>query len=91
MLGECAGQGDAADAARGRPAIDVRGLAAAARRAGYLGAWPWSWRGVDAHGAVHREALAGIAADARAGIAADAALASERHRRAQRLGPASPS
>jgi hypothetical protein len=71
VLGECAGQGDAADAVRGRPAIDVRSFAAAARRAGYLGAWPWSWRGVDAHGAVHREALAGIAADARGRDSAD--------------------
>jgi hypothetical protein len=69
VVGECAGQGDPADPVRGRPAIDVRRFAAAARRAGYATAWPWSWRGVDAHGAVSRPALSGIAADARAAAA----------------------
>jgi hypothetical protein len=63
LIGECAAQGDAPDPGRGRPAVGVRALAAAARRAGYLGAWPWSWRGVDAHGAVTPAAMAGIAAD----------------------------
>jgi len=66
VVGECAAHGDAADVARGRPPLDVRTLAAEARRGGYAGAWPWSWRGVDGHGAVPREALAGIAADAAA-------------------------
>jgi hypothetical protein len=65
VIGECAGHGDPADPARGRPAIPVRTLAAVARQAGYGGVWPWSWRGVDAHGAVSRETLAAIAADAR--------------------------
>ncbi|MGE0362564.1 MAG: hypothetical protein AB7H93_21050 [Vicinamibacterales bacterium] len=65
VVGECAGQGDAADLARGRPALDVRALAAVARRGGYAGLWPWSWRGVDGHGAVARESLAAIAADSR--------------------------
>jgi hypothetical protein len=64
VIGECAGRGDGADTERGRPALDVRAIAATARRQGYLGAWPWSWRGVDAQGAVAPAALAGIAADA---------------------------
>jgi len=68
VIGECAGQGDAADPARQRPALSVRELAAVARRGGYLGAWPWSWRGVDGQGAVAHDALAAIAAD----IAGDA-------------------
>ena len=70
LIGECAGQGDPADPQRHRPALEVRAIVAAARRAGYLGAWPWSWRGVDGHGRVARDALAAIAADRRAGHAA---------------------
>jgi hypothetical protein len=71
LIGECAAQGDAADPRRQRPALDVRGLAAAARHAGYLGAWPWSWRGVDAQGAVDPLAMASIARDWRRDAAAD--------------------
>ncbi|MGD9902255.1 MAG: hypothetical protein AB7U83_02200 [Vicinamibacterales bacterium] len=66
VVGECAGRGDPPDPARGRPAVGPRELAAAARHGGYLAAWPWSWRGVDAHGAIDRAVLAGIAADAAA-------------------------
>ncbi len=50
VVGECSAAGDGADAARGRPALPFAELAAAAARLGYAGAWPWSWRGVDAHG-----------------------------------------
>ena len=57
IVAECAGQGDPADAARGRPPLDVGALDRAARHNGYLGAWPWSWRGVDGHGAVARDTL----------------------------------
>ena len=32
-------------------------LARAALRGGYAGAWPWSWRGVDAHGAVGADVM----------------------------------
>lgn len=63
LIGECAAHGDPADPRRQRPPVDVRGLAAAARRGGYLGAWPWSWRGVDRQGAVVRTAMAAIASD----------------------------
>jgi hypothetical protein len=70
LIGECAAQGDAADPARLRPALDVRAVAAAARRAGYLGAWPWSWRGVDLQGAVDPAAMAAIARDCRGADAA---------------------
>jgi hypothetical protein len=67
LIGECAALGDPADQPRLRPALDVRALAAAACRAGYLGAWPWSWRGVDRQGAVDRTAMAAIARDCRGG------------------------
>jgi hypothetical protein len=52
VIGECSGQGDAEDPARGRPRLDVARLVAEAAARGYDGAWPWSWRGVDAHGPV---------------------------------------
>ena len=66
VLGECAARGDAADAARGRRALPLGALTAAALALGYAGAWAWSWTGVDAQGA---PALADLA-DARAAGAA---------------------
>ncbi|MGE0813869.1 MAG: hypothetical protein AB7O28_03355 [Vicinamibacterales bacterium] len=50
VVGECSARGDAADERRGRPPLTVAGLAHAARARGFTGAWPWSWRGGDAHG-----------------------------------------
>lgn len=73
VIGECSAHGDAADPARGRPSLDARTLAAVAAAHGYLGTWPWSWRGVDRQGAVPPDTLAGIAADAAARAAAGAA------------------
>ena len=58
VIAECAGQGDPPDIGRNRPALNLRTLAAVARDSGYSGLWPWSWRGVDAHGAVVPAALA---------------------------------
>ena len=52
VLGECSAAGDAVDPVRGRPSLALPALAAAAAARGYAGAWPWSWRGVDAHGAL---------------------------------------
>lgn len=51
VVGECSAGGDAEDRDRGRPALPFAALSAAAARRGYAGAWPWSWRGVDGHGA----------------------------------------
>lgn len=49
VVGECSARGEDATAA-GRPALDGAALRHAAHALGYAGAWPWSWRGVDAHG-----------------------------------------
>lgn len=51
VVGECSAQGDAADPGRGRPSLPLSALTAAALARGYAGVWPWSWTGVDAHGA----------------------------------------
>jgi hypothetical protein len=50
VVGECSARGDAPDPARGRPALSLADLAAAARARGFAGIWPWSWRAADAHG-----------------------------------------
>lgn len=52
VIGECSAAGDAVDPVRGRPSLPLPQLAAAFADRGYAGAWPWSWRGVDAHGAL---------------------------------------
>ena len=51
VVGECSARGDAEDPRRGRPPLPLGALTAAALAHGYAGAWPWSWTGVDAHGA----------------------------------------
>jgi hypothetical protein len=50
VIGECSARGDAADPRRGRPALPLADLAAAARVRGFAGVWPWSWRGGDVQG-----------------------------------------
>ncbi len=62
VVGECSAQGDAADVAGGRPAISAVHLAQVAATLGFAGAWPWSWRGVDAHGALSHDAVRQIRA-----------------------------
>ncbi|MFN7978017.1 MAG: hypothetical protein U0P30_07770 [Vicinamibacterales bacterium] len=52
VIGECSAAGDAVDPARGRPSLPLPALSAAFADRGYAGAWAWSWRGVDAHGAL---------------------------------------
>lgn len=52
VVGECAGQGEAEDPRRGRPAMSLAALTAVARDRGFAGAWPWSWRGGDRHGSL---------------------------------------
>lgn len=52
VIGECSAAGDAVDPVRGRPSLPLPRLAAAFAERGYAAAWPWSWRGVDAHGAL---------------------------------------
>ena len=52
VIGECSAAGDTVDPVRGRPSLPLPQLAAAFADRGYAGAWPWSWRGVDAHGAL---------------------------------------
>ena len=61
VLGECSAQGDPEDAGAGRPRLLLGDLASAALARGYAGAWPWSWRGVDAHGAATAEAMRAVA------------------------------
>lgn len=62
VIGECSAQGDAEDRAAGRPALDAVALTGHMLDAGYAAAWPWSWRGVDAHGALGETAMRAIAA-----------------------------
>ncbi|MEZ5290190.1 MAG: hypothetical protein R2745_03840 [Vicinamibacterales bacterium] len=62
VVGECSALGDAADDRRGRPPLTVAGLARAARTRGFAGAWPWSWRGGDRHGALAAGDLAPLRA-----------------------------
>jgi hypothetical protein len=57
VLGEVTAGAEPADPARGRPRLTSPDLVRLARDAGYAGAWPWSWRGVDAHGAVDAATL----------------------------------
>lgn len=52
VIGECSAAGDAVDSVRGRPRLSLPALSAAFADRGYAGAWAWSWRGVDAHGAL---------------------------------------
>ena len=61
VLGEYSAQGDPADAGAGRPPMDAVQVAAAAMAGGYEGAWPWSWRGVDAHGPIGALAMRAVA------------------------------
>ena len=57
VIGECSARGDAEDPSRDRPAVSAARLAEEAVTLGYAGAWPWSWRAVDTHGALpHDEA-----------------------------------
>ncbi|MEP7118595.1 MAG: hypothetical protein ABI880_13480 [Acidobacteriota bacterium] len=68
VFGECSARGDAADLSRQRPILDAASLARAAIAYGYAGVWPWSWRGVDAHGPMSADvmrALADATAEAR--------------------------
>lgn len=58
VVGECSAQGDAEDAGRRRPSLPLSALTAAALARGYAGVWPWSWTGVDAHGAPAGDELA---------------------------------
>jgi len=58
VVGECPAGGEVADPARRRPALPLDALTAAAVAQGFAGAWAWSWRGVDRHGAPAPEALA---------------------------------
>jgi hypothetical protein len=62
VLGEVTAGEEPADPPRGRPALASRDLVRIARQAGYAGAWPWSWRGVDAHGRIATDTLATLAA-----------------------------
>jgi hypothetical protein len=55
VLGECAGRGEIEDPRRGREAMTLAAMTAAARQRGFAGVWPWSWRGADRHGSL-REA-----------------------------------
>ncbi len=64
VVGECSARGEAADDARGRPALSVTALARAAAALGYAGAWPWTWRGVDRHGALAPSDARRLTADA---------------------------
>lgn len=52
IVGEVSALGEAADLERARPGMTPAALAEAACALGYAGAWPWSWRGVDRHGAL---------------------------------------
>lgn len=67
VVGECAAQGEQADQARGRPALALPALAAAAWARGYAATWPWSWRGVDGHGAPLEGELMAVCAQITAG------------------------
>lgn len=69
VVGECSARGDAADDTRQRPALSAARLAEEAAALGYAAAWPWSWRGVDAHGPLPHDAVRQIraAADTRLG------------------------
>lgn len=62
VVGECSAAGDAVDPVRGRPSLPLPALSAALADRGYAGAWPWSWRGVDAHGALSAHAPADVRA-----------------------------
>ncbi len=62
VIGEYSARGDAADASAGRPELDAPSLAGLMLHGGYAGAWPWSWRGVDAHGPIGAAAMAAVAA-----------------------------
>ncbi len=62
VVGEFSAQGDAADSAAGRPRLDAPALAELLLAAGCGGAWPWSWRGVDGHGAISSGALRAVSA-----------------------------
>jgi hypothetical protein len=62
VLGEYSALGDAEDGSAGRPRLDAVALAEAALSAGYAGAWPWAWRGVDRHGPVGQDVIRAIAA-----------------------------
>ena len=61
VVGEYSAQGDPEDAAAGRPRLDAVALAVAALRGGYAGAWPWSWRAVDAHGPIGADVMRAVA------------------------------
>lgn len=61
VLGEFSAQGDPEDAAAGRPRLHAVDLAEAALLGGYAGAWPWAWRGVDAHGPVGHDTMRAVA------------------------------
>jgi len=62
IIGEYSARGDAADAATGRPPLDAAALAELMLAGGCAGAWPWSWRGVDAHGPIGDDAMRAVAA-----------------------------
>jgi hypothetical protein len=65
LIGECPGNADRQHPPdHFPPAFSLSDYLDLARDAGYLGAWPWSFKGVDAFGAVDTEAFRGwISAD----------------------------
>ena len=62
VIGEYSARGDAEDTAAGRPPLDALALAELMLAGGCAGAWPWSWRGVDAHGPIGEAAMRAVAA-----------------------------
>jgi hypothetical protein len=58
LIGECPSDPQRHPASHLSPAFTLRDYLQLARDGGYLGAWPWSFKGVDAFGAVEMGAIA---------------------------------
>ena len=61
LIGECPSNPRAHPAGHLSPAYTIADYLALARQGGYLGAWPWSFKGTDAFGATDLSVLAALA------------------------------